>query len=94
MNFAENNVSIVSSRPSSPLWFDEDYSSSTARKRLAPAYLHGAHIERTMGLCNVSANYVNTYTSNSAMSRSQNSLTGTLLHDGVIENNRIVQLAV
>ena len=47
-----------------------------------------------MGLFNVSANYVNTYRSNSVLSRSENSLTGTMLHEELLENNPTLQIAV
>jgi hypothetical protein len=93
-NFANTNFSVVSSRVSSPLWFDDDYLAKASKNRLTTVYLHGAHIERTMGLFNMSANYVNTYRSNSSMSRSQNSMTGTLGNDDVNQDYRTLQLAV
>ena len=93
-NFAENNLTIIASRASVPLFFPEIYDIGAAQKQLAPVYLHGAHIERKMGLFNVSANYVNTYRSNSVLSRSQNSLTGTMLHPEALAANPTLQLAV
>lgn len=83
MNYADNNVTLISSRADTPLWFPADVLLDDSQNRLIPVYLTGAHIERKLGVVNLSANYVNTYKSNSALSRSQNSITGTIANGPV-----------
>jgi len=77
-NFDENNLTFVSSRADLPLWFSRDYINDDLRHRLLPVYLTGAHFERTFGIFNVAANYVNTYRSDTSQSRAKNSITGTI----------------
>ena len=76
--FADNDLTLLSSRIDMPLWHSATYSAREARNRLLPVYLIGGHIERKLGIINVAANYINTYKSDSALSRSNNSFTGTL----------------
>ncbi len=80
MSFSDNQVSLISSRADLPLWYFKEYvqSSSDLLDRAQPIYLVGGHIQRKLGVFNVSANYVNTYRSDTTQSRSNNSITGTL----------------
>jgi len=88
MNYANNNITLISSRADTPLWFPDDVTnvSGESQNRLIPVYLTGAHVERKLGLVNIAANYVNTYKSNSSLSRSQNSITGTIANGPVYDN--------
>jgi len=86
-NFANTNLTLISSRADVPLWFTGGYTSAdymAERRRLLPVYLTGAHIERTFGIFNVAANYVNTYKSDSSQSRAKNSITGTVPNENMI----------
>jgi len=94
-NFADNNLTLISSRADVPLWFTGSYTDAVyaaERKRLLPVYLTGAHIERTFGVFNVAANYVNTYKSDSSQSRAKNSITGTIPNENMIPE--LLQLVV
>jgi len=77
----DNYITLVSSRADMPLWFSNDMLLQESRERLIPVYLTGAHIQREVGIFNVSANYVNTYKTDSAQSRQANSITGTISND-------------
>lgn len=70
LNFNENNLTFVSSRSDLPLWFARDFVNEDIRTRQMPVYLTGAHFERTFGVFNVAANYVNQYKTDSTQPRS------------------------
>jgi len=93
-SFGGNYFSVFSSRASGPLFTMFDAQTKESKLRMAPVYLQGGHMERQVGIFNVSANYVNTYRSNSAISRSNNSMTGTLLNDEKLVEFRPLQFAV
>jgi len=76
-----NYVTLISSRADMPLWFSNDLLNEKSIERLIPVYMTGAHVQRSFGVFNVAANYVNTYKTDSAQSRSANSITGTISHD-------------
>jgi len=86
--------SFFTSRANSPLWDMFDAIGTESKRRMAPIYMQGGHVERQVGIFNVSANYVNTYRSNSAISRSNNSMTGTILHDEELSKYEPLQFAV
>jgi len=89
-NYEDNNLTLISSRADTPIWFGGfvggymEVTNIEARDRLLPVYLTGAHFERNLGIFNIAANYVNTYTSDSAQSRAKNSITGTIAHDRML----------
>ena len=88
MNFANNNVTLISSRADLPIWFPNDSQTDYMRERELPVYLTGAHIERKLGVFNIAANYVNTYKTDSTQSRYNNSMTGTVAHEGRLPKPR------
>ncbi|MFC1512025.1 hypothetical protein ACFL5H_02375 [Candidatus Latescibacterota bacterium] len=92
--FAGNELTLISSRANMPVFTYIEAAGAKVIPQIAPVYLQGAHIQRRMGIFDVSANYVNTYRSNSAISRSNNSMTGTLLHEEKLKEFRPVQFAV
>ncbi|MBT4483511.1 MAG: hypothetical protein HOC71_07520 [Candidatus Latescibacteria bacterium] len=80
-NFGENNITFINSRADIPMWLSRDFITDEIGMRQLPVLLTGAHYERKLGVFNVSANYVNTYRSDSAQSRQSNSITGSIHYD-------------
>lgn len=93
MNFNNvNNFTFFSSRADIPGWFSKDYQSDNLRLVMLPVYLTGAHYDRQVGILNIAANYVNTYKSDSSISRNQNSITGTISHTPDVTSMLVVKL--
>jgi len=84
MNFYNNNLTFVSSRADMPLWFSRDFVNDEDRFRQVPVYLTGGHFERSFGVFNVAANYVNQYKTDSTQPRNfANKTIGTDIRDSV-----------